>query len=61
MMSVSYPRFVSDGVVYYWIEHRVLTARRLNQGMPYGITRNAADEQTLRDRVRYSSRISSSS
>ena len=52
---------VSAGVVYYWIEHRVLTARRLNEGMPYWITLNAADEQTLRDWVRNSSRISSAS
>jgi hypothetical protein len=52
---------VSAGVVYYWIEHRVLTARRLNKGMPYWITLNAADEQTLRDWVRNSSRISSAS
>ena len=52
---------VSAGVVYYWIEHRVLTARRLNEGMPYWITLHAADEQTLRDWVRNSSRISSAS
>jgi len=52
---------VSAGVVYYWIEHRVLAARRLNEGMPYWITLNAADEQTLRDWVRNSSRISSAS
>ena len=52
---------ISAGVVYYWIEHRVLAARRLNEGMPYWITLNAADEQTLRDWVRNSSRISSAS
>jgi DNA invertase Pin-like site-specific DNA recombinase len=52
---------VSAGVVYYWIEHRVLAARRLNEGMPYWITLNAAGEQTLRDWVRNSSRISSAS
>ncbi len=50
---------VSDGVVYYWIEHGVLRARRLNEGLPYWITLNAADEQKLRDWVHNSSRISS--
>ena len=48
---------VSDSVVYYWIEHRVINARRLNGGMPYWITLNATDEQKLRDWVRNSSRI----
>ena len=48
---------VSDGVVYYWIERSLIQARRLNCGMPYWITLNAADEQELRDRVRNSSRI----
>ena len=50
---------ISDGVVYYWIEHGVLRARRLNEGLPYWITLNAADEQKLRDWVHNSSRISS--
>jgi excisionase family DNA binding protein len=50
---------VSDGVVYDWIEHGVLRARRLNEGLPYCIILNAADEQKLRDWVRNSSRISS--
>jgi excisionase family DNA binding protein len=35
---------VSDGVVYYWVEHGVLRARRLNEGLPYWITLNAADD-----------------
>jgi DNA invertase Pin-like site-specific DNA recombinase len=48
---------VSDGVIYYWIQRRLLQARRLNGGMPYWITLNAADEQRLRDRVRNSSKI----
>jgi hypothetical protein len=48
---------VSDGVVYYWIERSLIQARRLNRGMPYWITLNAADEQKLRDWVRNSSRI----
>jgi DNA invertase Pin-like site-specific DNA recombinase len=50
---------VSDGVVYYWIEHRLLTARRLNDGMPYLITLSAAAQHKLRDWVHNSSRISS--
>ena len=48
---------VSTGVVYYWIEQRIITARRLKDGMPYWITLNPADEQRLRDWVRSSSRI----
>src|SRR5215831_1887194 len=48
---------VSDSVIYYWIERSLLQARRLNGGMPYWITLNAADEQKLRDRARNSSRI----
>jgi DNA invertase Pin-like site-specific DNA recombinase len=48
---------VGEGVVYYWIEHSVIRARRLNGGMPYWITLNAEDEKTLRDWVHNSSRI----
>ena len=48
---------VSNHVVYYWIAHGVIQARRLNSGMPYWITLNATDEQKLRDWVRNSSRI----
>jgi Recombinase zinc beta ribbon domain len=48
---------VSDGVVYYWIEHGIIMARRLNEGMPYWITLHPRDEQKLRDWVRNSSRI----
>jgi hypothetical protein len=48
---------VTDSVIYYWIERSLLQARRLNGGMPYWITLNAADEQKLRDRARNSSRI----
>ncbi len=50
---------VSDGVVYYWIEHNVIQARRLNPGMPCWITLTAADERKLRDWVLNSSRIHS--
>jgi DNA invertase Pin-like site-specific DNA recombinase len=49
---------VSEGVVYYWIEHGIITARRLNHGMPYWITLKPLDEQKLRDWVLNSSRIS---
>jgi hypothetical protein len=48
---------VSDHVVYYWIAHGLIQARRLNYGKPYWITLNPADEQNLRNRVRNSSRI----
>ncbi len=50
---------VSDGVVYYWVEHNVIQARRLNPGMPCWVTLTAADERKLRDWVRNSSRIHS--
>jgi len=50
---------VSDGTVYYWIERRLVQARRLNGGRPYWITLSASDEQKLRDWVRNSSRIQS--
>jgi len=48
---------VSQGVVYYWIEHKVIHARRLNGGTPYWITLNTADEKKLREWVYNSSRI----
>ena len=48
---------VSAGVVYYWIERNLIQARRLNSGMPYGLTLNASDEQKLRDWVHNSRRI----
>jgi DNA invertase Pin-like site-specific DNA recombinase len=47
----------SDSVVYYWIEHRLIPARRLNAGLPYWITLDKTDEQKLRDWVRNSTRI----
>jgi hypothetical protein len=52
---------VSIYVVYYWIEHGVVQARRLNPGMPYWITVREADEQKLRDWVRNSHRIRTAS
>jgi DNA invertase Pin-like site-specific DNA recombinase len=39
---------VSDGVVYYWIEHGLVQARRQNHGTPYWITMSTADEEKLR-------------
>ena len=48
---------VSAGVVYYWIQRRLLQARRLNRGMPYWITLNPSDEHNLRERVRNSRKI----
>jgi DNA invertase Pin-like site-specific DNA recombinase len=50
---------VSDGVVYYWVEHNVIQARLLNSGMPCWITLTAADKRKLHDWVRNSSRIHS--
>jgi hypothetical protein len=47
----------SDSVVYYWIERRLIQARRLHAGMPYWITLDKSDEQKLRDWVRNSPRI----
>ena len=48
---------VSEWVVYYWIEHAHVQARRLNAGSPYWITLNATDERKLRDWVQNSKRI----
>ena len=48
---------VSENVVYYWIEHALLQARKLHAGSPYWITLNGTDEQKFRDWVRKSSRI----
>jgi DNA invertase Pin-like site-specific DNA recombinase len=52
---------VSENVVYYWIQHALLQARKLNPGSPYWITLNVTDEQKLRDWVRNSSRIHTAS
>jgi hypothetical protein len=52
---------VSEYVVYYWIEHGILPARKLNAGSPHWITLNKTDEQMLRDWVRNSSRIKTAS
>jgi hypothetical protein len=48
---------VSPGVVYYWIERKVIQARRLNRGSPYWVTLDAETEDTLRDWISNSTRI----
>jgi DNA invertase Pin-like site-specific DNA recombinase len=48
---------VNPGVVYYWIDRGVLTARRLNRGSPCWITLSAGKEQELSEWVGQSSRI----
>jgi hypothetical protein len=48
---------VSPNVVYYWIDRRIIQARRLNAGSPYWITLNETDEQKLQAWVCNSSRI----
>ncbi len=49
---------VSTWVVYYWLEHGVITtARRLSDGRPYWITLKPTDEEKLCNWVRSSTRI----
>ena len=48
---------VRPHVAYYWIERKVISARRPNAGTPYWITLDDAEEARLRDWVRNSSRI----
>jgi DNA invertase Pin-like site-specific DNA recombinase len=48
---------VSPYVVYYWIERKVITARRLNRGSPYWITMDAKKEKELVEWVRNSVKI----
>ena len=52
---------VNPNVVYYWIEHGVIQARRLNAGAPYWITVREGDEQKLRDWIRSSRKIKTAS
>jgi hypothetical protein len=52
---------VSEHAVYYWIEHALVQARKLNVSSPYWITLNESDEQKLRYRVRNSSHIHTAS
>ena len=48
---------VSIGVVYYWIEHGVIEARRLRPTSPLWIVLKPGDAQKLRDWVSNSNRI----
>lgn len=48
---------VSPGVVYYWIAHNIIPARRLNNGSPYWITINPQKKRELEKWVRESNRI----
>jgi DNA invertase Pin-like site-specific DNA recombinase len=48
---------VSDHVVYYWIAHGLIQARRMSSGSPYWITLRPPDENRLRDWVRHSNKI----
>ena len=52
---------VNPNVVYYWIEHGVIQARRLNSGAPYWITVREGDEQKLQDWIRNSRKIQTAS
>jgi len=52
---------VNPNVVYYWIEHGVIQARRLTSGTPYWITVSETDEQKLWDWVRNSRKIHTAS
>ena len=50
---------VSPNVVYYWIERKVITARRLNNGSPYWITIDQRKSDELEKWVQESTRITS--
>jgi DNA invertase Pin-like site-specific DNA recombinase len=50
---------VSHNVVYYWIERKIIAARRLNNGSPYWITIDQRKSDELEKWVRESSRITS--
>jgi len=52
---------VSQNVVYYWVQHALLQARKLSAGSPYWITLNETDEHRLREWVNKSSRIQTAS
>ena len=57
VQEVSQQFGVSPGVVYYWIAHKIISARRLNNGSPYWITINSQKERELEKWVRESNRI----
>lgn len=48
---------VSPYVVYYWIERKVITARRVNRGSPYWITMDSTKQKELVEWVRNSVKI----
>ena len=48
---------VSHGVVYYWVEHGILPARRQAANRPYWITLTEAKAQELKNLVQSSKRI----
>jgi hypothetical protein len=48
---------VSPGVVYYWVERGVVSARRLNRGSALWITLDSETERRLRQRAENSPRI----
>lgn len=48
---------VSHHVIYYWIERGYLQATKLDRGWPWRLRLDAADEQTLRNRVEHSGHL----
>ena len=50
---------VNPNVVYYWIERKIITARRLNNGSPYWITIDQRKSDELEKWVQDSTRITS--
>jgi DNA invertase Pin-like site-specific DNA recombinase len=57
VQEVSQQFGVSPGVVYYWIAHKIIPARRLNNGSPYWIMINPQKKRELEKWVRESNRI----
>jgi DNA invertase Pin-like site-specific DNA recombinase len=52
---------VSRYVVYYWIERKIITARRLNHGSPFWITMDTQKENELAGLVKQSTKIQNQS
>jgi len=52
---------VSRYVVYHWIERKIITARRLNQGSPYWISIDTQKENELTELVKNSTKIQNQS
>jgi hypothetical protein len=59
VQEVAHQFGVSPGVVYYWIAHKIIPARRLNKGSPYWIAINPQKERELEKWVRESNHIPS--